>query len=97
MATCYTSGDPHYLTFDGEMIHFQGNCTYNMASSKGSAVDLPAFNVYTSNERRHGNMHVSYPKYLEVHVFNHVIRLDQGVTVGIHFCHQLTIFDSPTT
>ncbi len=63
------------------MIHFQGNCTYNMASSKASAVDLPAFNVYTSNERRHGNPHVSYPKYLEVHVFNHVIRLDQRVTV----------------
>ncbi|KAK3108990.1 hypothetical protein FSP39_020343 [Pinctada imbricata] len=33
MCMCKARGDPHYETYDGKMIHFQGNCRYVMTRS----------------------------------------------------------------
>ena len=78
---CFASGDPHYKTFDGEMIHFQGICKYTMVSPKSTATGIPAFKVQVKNERRYGNTHASYTRYVEVHVYGKIIRLGRDKNV----------------
>ncbi|KAI0218722.1 Zonadhesin [Lamellibrachia satsuma] len=83
VATCYVSGDPHIGTFDGLMVHYQGVCRYNLASSRENYPDLPYFRVLAKSERRHGNMHVSYPRYVDIEVFGRTIRLDKNKKVYV--------------
>ena len=83
VATCYLSGDPHYNLFDGLMLHYQGVCRYDLASSRERYPDLPYFRVLAKSERRHGNMHYSYPRYVDVEVFGHTVRLDKGKKVYV--------------
>ena len=101
VATCYLSGDPHYGLFDGLMLHYQGVCRYNLASSREHYPDLPYFRVLAKSERRHGNMHYSYPRYVDVEVFGHTVRLDKGKKVYVSgqsrglFCNVNVSFGRP--
>jgi hypothetical protein len=81
---CFATGDPHYFTFDREMLHFQGACKYDMVSPKASATGMPNFNVYVKNERRGSNSHVSYTKYVEVQVAGTVIRIGRDKVITIN-------------
>ncbi|XP_052830493.1 uncharacterized protein LOC128249920 [Octopus bimaculoides] len=61
---CSASGDPHYRTFDGQLIHFMGTCKYTLArslQSKGARF----FNVEVKNENR-GNKKVSYTRMVDI-------------------------------
>ena len=72
---CSVSGDPHYRTFDGEMIHFMGICKYTLAASTKEAPNF--FAVEVKNEHR-GNTRVSYTRLVDIKLKNVIIRLMPG-------------------
>lgn len=73
--TCMATGDPHYRTFDGQMIHFMGECKYTL--SKFDSTDNCAFNVEVKNVKRHENARVSFTRLVDVKVPGFNIRLLQ--------------------
>ena len=80
---CFASGDPHVLTFDKRHIAPQGVCKYNLASTTAATNDTPSFQVLTKFERRGSNLAVSYVRYVELHVYDHVVRLDRDNVVYV--------------
>ncbi|XP_051512067.1 kielin/chordin-like protein isoform X2 [Myxocyprinus asiaticus] len=79
-ATCIVFGDPHYRTFDGKMVNFQGTCTYVLAEDcKGGD-----FSVHVSNEDR-GRKGVSWTKEVTVYIGDVVVQLFQDWLVKVDY------------
>ncbi|XP_069114973.1 IgGFc-binding protein-like [Argopecten irradians] len=79
---CMASGDPHYRTFDRQMIHFMGTCKYTLTRSidrNGTC----SFNVEVKNERRGRNTRVSFTRFVDVEIYGRRIRLHQSKKVYI--------------
>ncbi|XP_073722617.1 alpha-tectorin-like [Misgurnus anguillicaudatus] len=71
MSTCTVWGDPHYITFDGAVAHFQGTCSYEIAQTCGNATDEDLeFRVVATNRHR-GNMAVSFVSVVDVWLSHH--------------------------
>ncbi|CAI9601660.1 unnamed protein product, partial [Staurois parvus] len=70
---CVTWGDPHYDTFDKEVHHFMGICTYTLSKLCTNSTSLPYFNIEAKNEHRHGITTVSYIQKVMVDVYDHKI------------------------
>ncbi|KAM8953097.1 IgGFc-binding protein-like [Pelodytes ibericus] len=72
---CTIYGDPHYNTFDKEVHHFMGICTYTISKlCSNSNSSLPYFNVEAKNEHR-GNPTVSWVQKVMVDVYNHRVTI----------------------
>uniref|UniRef100_A0ABM5GLJ4 Kielin/chordin-like protein isoform X1 n=1 Tax=Pogona vitticeps TaxID=103695 RepID=A0ABM5GLJ4_9SAUR len=77
-ATCVVFGDPHYRTFDGRMVHFQGSCTYVLAQD----CDGGDFSIHVTNDDR-GRQGVSWTKEVTVLVGDSTVRLLQDRVVMV--------------
>ncbi|XP_073706315.1 kielin/chordin-like protein [Garra rufa] len=79
-ATCIVFGDPHYRTFDGKMVNFQGTCTYVLAQD----CEGGDFSVHVSNEDR-GRKGVSWTKEVTVFIGDTVVHLLQDWIVKVDY------------
>ena len=79
---CSGLGDPHYFTFDGQWIHYQGMCKYLLAGNVGDN-GLPVFEVYGQNAPWYGSSFYSYTLYVEVKYCGQVIKLGPGLTYTV--------------
>ncbi|OWF54870.1 Zonadhesin [Mizuhopecten yessoensis] len=81
--TCTVSGDPHFRTFDKQMIHFQGICKYTLVKVT-DVNDLCQFNVEVKNERRGRNTRVSFARLVDVKIYGFEVRLHVNKVVYIN-------------
>ncbi|KAL4659485.1 kielin/chordin-like protein [Arapaima gigas] len=79
-ATCVAFGDPHYRTFDGKMIHFQGTCTYVLAQD----CEGGDFSIHATNDDR-GRKGVSWTKEATVFIGDVVVQLLQDWVVTVDY------------
>ncbi|XP_048883722.1 IgGFc-binding protein-like [Brienomyrus brachyistius] len=75
---CSVSGDPHYVTFDKKVHHFQGSCSYTLTQPCNATSGLPYFSVDTQNEHRGTNKHISYVRAVVVKTQGLEIVLGKG-------------------
>ncbi|XP_067345254.1 alpha-tectorin-like isoform X2 [Channa argus] len=69
MSTCTVWGDPHYITFDGALAHFQGTCSYIITESVSHGTNDTWFQVAATNNHR-GNNLVSFVSAVEIYLSN---------------------------
>jgi len=78
------AGDPHFKTFDGAVIQFQGVCTYTLAKPDSRKLGiLSDFNVEIKNEHRDGEMQLSWAKSVKISIQDIVILLDRNGVVYV--------------
>nr|XP_060489067.1 kielin/chordin-like protein isoform X8 [Panthera onca] len=77
-ASCMAFGDPHYRTFDGRLLHFQGSCSYVLAKDcRGGD-----FSVHVTNDNR-GRRGVAWTQEVAVLLGEVAVRLLQGKEVTV--------------
>ncbi|XP_029432759.1 IgGFc-binding protein-like [Rhinatrema bivittatum] len=74
---CSASGDPHYVSFDGQRFDFQGTCVYLLSGRSSKREDLVGFQVLVQNEHR-GSKVVAFTKIVSVLVHDLEITISQA-------------------
>ncbi|XP_013358713.1 PREDICTED: kielin/chordin-like protein [Chinchilla lanigera] len=77
-ASCMAFGDPHYRTFDGRLLHFQGSCSYVLVKDCHGG----DFSVHVTNDGR-GRSGVAWTQEVAVLLGAVAVQLLQGGTVMV--------------
>ena len=85
------SGDPHYKTYDGQMIHFMGTCKYTLTKTKEKEGNC-SFSVEVKNERRGRNTRVAYTRTVDVKIYGKIVRLSQRGKVSVRIMGAVIIY-----
>ncbi|XP_023238974.1 uncharacterized protein LOC111637659 [Centruroides sculpturatus] len=90
-ATCVAFGDPHYRTFDGAVIHFQGTCRYVLVKDCLTG----NFTVEAQNSDR-GIEGVSWTEGLTITLAEAIVNLAKGLVVSVNDKNvSLPYFENP--
>ena len=71
---------PHVRRSD---VALPGRVSLQLGQFQQHYPGLPYFRVLAKSERRHGNTHVAYTRYVDVEVFGHTVRLDKSKRVYV--------------
>ncbi|PKK19329.1 zonadhesin-like, partial [Columba livia] len=79
---CQIMGDPHYITFDHLVHHFQGRFTYILVQTIPDLPDtLTQFSVEGVNYPLPRNKRITYLKEVLINVYGHTVRFRQNKEV----------------
>ncbi|CAI9737612.1 Hypothetical predicted protein [Octopus vulgaris] len=83
LCKCTVSGDPHFHTFDGQTIHLMSDCKHILSESRNFK-DGCDFRIEIQNEKRGTNKFVSWPRSLDIQIYNVTVRLSRHSKIFIN-------------
>ena len=91
MCICKASGDPHYETYDGSMIHFQGPCKYLLSKTIKETLPVCDFAIEVKNIRGSditgdgSKDDVSYTRTVDATINGQLFRMEQEKKFKVTF------------